>query len=351
MSSEHIPVDNCILCGSADYVKSVEGRDRICPVDGTFVVWRCRNCGLYSTEPRLADDELARHYGSEYPIYNASVVQTISAESAGLKTLTGVRRHLLDVIARTTYRYLTRKSRIDALELLLLMPVRARTGRVLAFPEEPGKVLDIGCGPGSFLMSAYRRGWQCYGVDKSCRITEHLMTNHIANIQCCPFEDSSFDKGFFDLVNMSHVLEHLSNPVVALGKVNRVLKPGGMLMITIPCVSLESRLLGTYWGGWDLPRHLYHFDRASIKRMLSQTGFELLRLSGELNPNNAIWSLKYLLGDCRRLRIVSNHVSVRSGFWQVFMWPWAALFWLVGHSGRIDIVARKTAYLGNGLAL
>jgi hypothetical protein len=69
-------------------------------------------------------------------------------------------------------------------------------------------------------------------------------------------------------------LEHLSEPVQDLRQIHSLLKDGGWLFFSMPNYeSLEAKVFGPYWSGWDLPRHLYIFPRSILYVILTQIGF------------------------------------------------------------------------------
>jgi predicted SAM-dependent methyltransferase len=88
------------------------------------------------------------------------------------------------------------------------------------------------------------------------------------------FDEAPLEGRHFDVVRLSHVLEHLPSPRKSLGKVHRLLRPGGLLWVEVPnAASLERRLFHRHWCHWDLPRHLYHFTPTTLVRLLRDTGF------------------------------------------------------------------------------
>jgi SAM-dependent methyltransferase len=73
-----------------------------------------------------------------------------------------------------------------------------------------------------------------------------------------------------------HVLEHLHDPKGTLHEANRILRPGGRLVVAVPNLSsLQARWAGAGWFHLDLPRHLWHFPLASLRMLLSDCGFEI----------------------------------------------------------------------------
>jgi SAM-dependent methyltransferase len=86
--------------------------------------------------------------------------------------------------------------------------------------------------------------------------------------------DARYPDALFDEVIIWHVLEHLSDPRGTLIEIRRILKPGGRLIVAVPNYSsLQSRWSGPAWFHLDLPRHLYHFPLAGLRRLLMDTGF------------------------------------------------------------------------------
>ena len=141
-----------------------------------------------------------------------------------------------------------------------------------------GKVLDVGCGAGGNLKTLQAQGWDPYGIEISEVAAAHARELVTGNIHTGTLESAPFPPQSFDLVFMSHSLEHLPSPVDALRLVHRLLKNDGLLAISVPNVnSLEFRLFGRWWFPLDPPRHFYHFDKHSLSGIFAQAGFRLHR--------------------------------------------------------------------------
>jgi SAM-dependent methyltransferase len=70
------------------------------------------------------------------------------------------------------------------------------------------------------------------------------------------------------------VLEHLPDPREALQEAARITRPSGTLVLSLPNPhSLEARLFGPCWAGWDIPRHLWWFPQRALVRLLDETGW------------------------------------------------------------------------------
>jgi SAM-dependent methyltransferase len=84
----------------------------------------------------------------------------------------------------------------------------------------------------------------------------------------------------FDAITFWDVLEHLSDPLAALEKACSLLKPGGLLVISMPNPDgWERHLFKQFWAGWDMPRHLHLFPKSTIFQVLDSIGFQPIEAS------------------------------------------------------------------------
>jgi 2-polyprenyl-3-methyl-5-hydroxy-6-metoxy-1,4-benzoquinol methylase len=82
-------------------------------------------------------------------------------------------------------------------------------------------------------------------------------------------------EAFFDAITLSHVIEHVHDPVDTLIRCHRMLKPGGYLWLETPNAdSVGYELYGRYWRGLEPPRHLVIFNSAALEMTLARAGFE-----------------------------------------------------------------------------
>ncbi|MDZ8188205.1 MAG: methyltransferase domain-containing protein [Nostoc sp. ChiSLP02] len=109
----------------------------------------------------------------------------------------------------------------------------------------PGKkIIDIGCGIGIFLAIAKNKNWQVFGAEESEHGTYFAKNNF--NIKYTSNLDE-FSENTFDVIRISHVLEHVPEPQEFLAKLHRILKPGGILMIIVPnCEPLCSMVVNIF---------------------------------------------------------------------------------------------------------
>lgn len=131
-----------------------------------------------------------------------------------------------------------------------------------------GRVLDIGCSEGSFLLRFHRLGWETCGIEPSA-FARFGQRAYGLDIRRGTFEDASLPAGTFDLVAALRVLEHISDPCAFLTRVKALLRPDGRLYLEVPNAWKPRHRLGEFLGA----QHLRLFTRPSLLSLLGQVGF------------------------------------------------------------------------------
>jgi len=139
-----------------------------------------------------------------------------------------------------------------------------------------GRVLDVGCASGEFLAAAGARGWELYGVEPSpigAAQAECVpgATIHTGTLDTAPWADA-----YFDGVAFFEVIEHLQSPRAYIEKIGRLLRPGGMLVMSTPNIhSLAYYMLGRDWEVVGPNDHIYYFSPRTLERLLRSCGFAI----------------------------------------------------------------------------
>lgn len=238
------------------------GRDRLHQLPGEFAVVRCRACGLMRTSPRPTRDAIGRYYPDDYGPYASTRVGSPVHPEPSLSRLRRALRRLLGP-------------------------------SVLFLPElPPGRVLEIGCGAGSFLQRMQRMGWEVEGLELSSRAGEEARRLGFP-VFIGPLEAAPDPADSYDLIIGWMVLEHLHDPIAMLQKLCRWARPGGWLALSVPDAgSMEFRLFRNSWYALDVPRHLFHFTAESVRMVLARAGWRVERVFWHDNPNNLLLSLR-----------------------------------------------------------
>lgn len=137
-----------------------------------------------------------------------------------------------------------------------------------------GKLLDIGCATGDFLAVAKDFGYSVEGLELSKWSSEIVRSKGITVHKELLKSLSARLVRRFDIITMWGVIEHFQNPLQEMLYINRLLKPGGMLVIWTGDVNgIMSRILGRRWWYWQ-GQHIQYFTNSSLNRLASLTGFE-----------------------------------------------------------------------------
>jgi SAM-dependent methyltransferase len=264
----------CPLCGGDGEFLYRNQRDRLFGADGVWNSKRCVDveCGLVWLDPMPLKDEIGKAYARYY---------THAPSSAnGKRSLPGRFRDLADRgYWASQYHYeIGPRPFIARLlgGLLRLSPVyrREADARVRCLPAlKGGRLLDVGCGAGDWLLAMQQRGWQVEGVDFDENAVR-VAARRGLQVFSAALEQRRFPESTFDAVTLSHVIEHVPDPVQTLTECARILKPGGKLVLFTPNnTSLTHLLFKENWRGLEPPRHLHVFSMPSMRRALTLAGF------------------------------------------------------------------------------
>jgi 2-polyprenyl-3-methyl-5-hydroxy-6-metoxy-1,4-benzoquinol methylase len=161
-------------------------------------------------------------------------------------------------------------------------------GKVKKLSGEPrGRtVLDIGCGTGEFLKAAADIGFNVTGIDVDTTTTDHITRKYGFRTLAGLLGPKTFPAGSFDVVVLSHVIEHLQKPIELLGVIHSILKPNGLFVMCTPnSDSLEEdihQIYGRfrhdrsrcyYLSPFLNPYHIIGFNRESARRILERSRF------------------------------------------------------------------------------
>lgn len=141
--------------------------------------------------------------------------------------------------------------------------------------RKTGKILDVGCGRGWFLLEAQKRGWEVYGTEYSDTALEICKASGIKMTEG-KLENNSFLENEFDVITSFEVLEHINNPMEELNNIHKFLRKDGLFYFTTP--NFNSILRYYFKDQYDIicyPEHLTYYTRKTINHALKQSGFKL----------------------------------------------------------------------------
>lgn len=239
----HFEYRNCPGCGRDDFEvlfeSNLENSDFRGVTETIYMLWgerrgrhvKCRNCHLIYVNPVENRNSMCEAY---------SQMKTVDAA-------------------------IIRESRLRATESQVELVKKHNDGAHL---------LDIGCGEGFFLFSASKFGYATKGVELSEDAAAYARKEFGLDVETKPFEEVRFPENHFDVITLWQVLEHMLYPLMVLEEVHRILKPGGMLVITTPNIEgIPARILKKRW--WCITRlHLNQFTTKTLTNIVGNAGFK-----------------------------------------------------------------------------
>ena len=234
----------CPLCDSDTYKKIYQER-------GALGVVQCRSCGLIYVNPRLKNPEEVYWGDAEKYFKEARLIFEGKAE-----------HHRADNYQR---------------DLKLIRRLKPA-----------GNFLDVGTNVGFFLNYAKKNErWNLFGVEPSPSLSSMAEKHFGLNITRSFLEDAGFEDNFFDVITMTDVFEHITNPDKILRESRRILKPDGVLFIKVPNGLFNifkfnlARITGrlSKYDIFDSYEHVVHYSGNTLKKMLKRNGFTVVNMN------------------------------------------------------------------------
>jgi 2-polyprenyl-3-methyl-5-hydroxy-6-metoxy-1,4-benzoquinol methylase len=200
-------------------------------------ILECSRCGMVSSRPTLAGDEIIGRY--------ADVVdETYLGEEQG-------RRELFDWVL----------------------------GVMAGYPVRGKRLLEIGSNVGLFLDTARRAGWEARGIEPSKWAVQTGRERFGVDLEQKPLEELADPPGSADAVVLLDVLEHFVDPLEALRQLRPLLDGEGLLTLsTVNLDGLHARMRGENWP-WFIRPHLHYFTPQTLDALLRKAGFRMVEWS------------------------------------------------------------------------
>jgi len=229
-------IQHCPLCNSEDLSPFLSTQDYFGSQE-SFDLLKCSKCQGLSTSPQPNEDEILPYYKSNAYISHGD-------QSAGI--ISKVYR----IIQNRNFHY---KRKIIQKYVL------------------NKNILDYGCGTGHFLKYLSDLEWETTGIEPDPRAKQQAKDKGI-NIT----ELDRLNKTY-DCISLFHVLEHVHEQHSTIQKLKNQLTANGVIIIALPnYLSFDAKHYDKYWAGYDVPRHLYHFNQNTVHDLFKKFGLNIV---------------------------------------------------------------------------
>lgn len=237
-------INNCLVCNNENLISEFNCKDFVASED-TFMLNRCKNCSFLFTNPRPDSEEIIKYYQSEKYVSHADKKDNL-----------GIMYKIYDIVRN----YSINK------KLKLIKKYHSN-----------GNLMDLGCGLGYFLDGVIKdKTFDSIGVDISEDAIKHVKNTFGYTVKNEKDLENITEK--YDVITQWHVLEHVHNINERMLQLKKLLKKDGTLFIAVPnSNSWDAKYYKQYWDGYDVPRHLYHFNKKSFELLMNKHGFNIVK--------------------------------------------------------------------------
>ncbi len=310
----------CMLCGTTGELSVPDLQDRHFDAPGTWTQLACPRCELVWLNPKPTEKDFPQLYTNYYThappreesVFVHSILRGIPVARFGYDDIA------LDPWERRLGVLL---SHFGPLREMGYRAVMGLSGR------ERGKLLDFGCGDGAFLEHMRSLGWTVAGVEADAQAGEVARKTLEADV-VYPDLDSALvaNPDGFDVITLSHVIEHLLDPLTTLRDCGHALRPGGVLSLATPNTSSRGhRHFGRNWLHLDPPRHIHLFNTSTLTELVRRAGYRVERVetpsssSHFVHQASALLERRGALPGIRVEEVTATDLLASGAFW---MWEY-----------------------------
>jgi 2-polyprenyl-3-methyl-5-hydroxy-6-metoxy-1,4-benzoquinol methylase len=276
-------VEDCLFCGVRGTSLYSRLTDRLFEAPGEWGFWHCSRCGLVWLNPRPLSTELGKVYGRYFTHVQERERYSLPWLRENVKR--GLYSTVLGYESLATS-WVWRQAG-KALRWVPLARELATLGTMGLDGEHRGRMLDVGCGNGAFLSMMRDAGWDVIGLEPDPEAARVAHEQYALPVTTGSLTDAKFPARTFDVVTLSHVIEHVHEPVALFRECLRLLKPEGSILVETPnMASRGHREFGSSWAALDPPRHLFLYTASSLRTCCERAGLSVrsLRTSTRMAP-------------------------------------------------------------------
>jgi 2-polyprenyl-3-methyl-5-hydroxy-6-metoxy-1,4-benzoquinol methylase len=271
-------VEFCSYCGSSQrklaYSNVKDWTFNSAP--GAWTYWDCISCDSLYLDPRPTRSTIGLAYSTYYTHIGTDRVSILSSAKARLRN-----EYLSKILDTRIEPRLHLPQVLDGILSLVSKRVVIPFGWLTIAGLPKGRFIDVGCGAGLTVNLAKQLGWCAIGLEidpSAVRAARQIGLDILEGDynRLGDFENQ------FDCIMCSHVLEHVHDPRDLLRKLKAAIRPGGVLLLTLPnSLSVVRRHFGVNWRGLEAPRHLSIPSEFQLVKLLVEFGFTIQSLADE----------------------------------------------------------------------
>jgi 2-polyprenyl-3-methyl-5-hydroxy-6-metoxy-1,4-benzoquinol methylase len=227
---------HCPICNTTSFSNYLNVEDYTVS-HKEFTIQQCNTCNFLLTNPRPTEEEIGAYYqSSDYISHHDEAKDLMSSVYISVRDYT----------------------------------INQKIKLINRLSPKKGSLLDIGCGTGNFIQAVKKDGWKISGTepDPGART---VASSRVGDLISEGISVPQLSEKSFDVITLWHVLEHIHQLNESLTWVKNHLNEDGTIVIAVPNPqSHDAKKYGRFWAAYDVPRHLYHFTRATMKTLLEK---------------------------------------------------------------------------------
>lgn len=235
-------ISQCPICNGKVFIEFLETEDYFL-TKNKFSIVQCEDCGFKLTNPKPKQEDLPQYYDS---------TEYISHSNAD--------KGLVNKIYQIVRKFAL-KSKVKLIDRYI----------------DSGQVLDIGCGTGEFLNAMQQSKYEVTGIEPNEDARKQARRNYGLKV-IDENQIKELRKTHFNVITLWHVLEHVYNLEERISQLQELIATEGILIVAVPNPSsFDAKHYGKFWAAYDCPRHLYHFNQITIRKLFGKYGFEVIK--------------------------------------------------------------------------
>jgi len=268
--------EKCIVCNSTEFDEFLKTKDFFLTQED-FSIYSCPSCGYKFTHPVPAPEIIGNYYKSTDYVSHSDT-----------------KKGLFFKLYHFIKKYNLRKKQ-----------------KLIFTYKTSGNILDYGCGTGDFLGVFNPSVWHTTGIEPDTETRNYAIKKNNISVSS-PEELQNLKPASFDVITLWHVLEHIADIELKINQLKSLLKPDGIIVIAVPnSNSYDALCYKDYWAGYDVPRHLHHFNPFTLEKFLIKHHFNII-------------SKKNMFFDSFYVSILSE--KYKKNIWGIFRAVWVGLF-------------------------